>query len=115
LEAGGWYFDQRGDNAFGLTLSLVLRWHFLDFDTWTVFIDGGAGILGSTDLVPANGTGFNFVPRAGLGATIKLGDGPGRLVIGARWHHISNARVLGEDRNPSRDGPMGYIAFQFPF
>lgn len=115
VETGGWYFDQPGDNAFGLNVSLVLRWHILNFDTWTVFADGGAGVLVSTDLVPDTGTGFNFTPRAGFGATIKLGESANRLVLGVRWHHISNARIDGEDRNPSRDGVMGYVAFQFPF
>ncbi len=115
LQLGGWYFDQPGDNAWGLNFNLLFRWHFLSFDTWTLFMDGGAGMLATTDLVPDGGTGFNFTPTAGGGATIKLGQSANRLVLGVRWHHISNARIEGEDRNPSRDGIMGYVAFQFPF
>ncbi|MBL0922491.1 MAG: acyloxyacyl hydrolase [Phycisphaerales bacterium] len=114
-EIAGWYFTQPGDDAMGLNVSLLFRWHFLNFDTWTVFVDGGAGVLVSTDLVPDTGTGFNFTPRAGVGGTIRLGESANRLVLGARWNHISNARIKGEDRNPSRDGIMGYIAIQFPF
>lgn len=115
IETSGWYFDQPGDNAFGLNVCLVFRWHFLARDTWSLYIDGGGGVLVSTDLVPEGGTGFNFTPRIGVGGTFQLGQSPNRLVAGVRWDHISNARINGEDRNPSRDGVMVYAALQFPF
>lgn len=115
MEFGGWYFDQPLDNAFGFNWSLIARWHIINEQSWTFFIEGGAGLLVSTDTVPDEGTGFNFTPRYGLGFTWRLGEGPGRLVTGVRWHHISNARIEGSDRNPSRDAIMGFFAFQFPF
>ena len=115
IETSGWYFDQPGDNAFGLNVCLVFRWHFLSRETWSLYADAGGGVLVSTDLVPDGGTGFNFTPRIGVGGTFQLGESANRLVVGVRWDHISNARIEGEDRNPSRDGIMGYAAIQFPF
>lgn len=118
LEFGGWYFNQDGDDALGASASLLFRWHFLTFgerDEWTIFGDAGAGILGTTHNVPPGGTGFNFTPKAGFGFTHRLGDSDNRLIFGVRWHHISNARIEGETRNPGRDGIFVYGGVQFPF
>lgn len=114
-EFRGWYFHQQDDDALGLNFNLIFRWHFLDFETWTIFADGGVGMLVSTDNVPDGGTGFNYTPQAGGGATFRLGESRSRLVVGARWNHVSNARINGEDRNPSRDGIQVYAAVQIPF
>lgn len=108
-------FDQDGDNAFGAGPSFELRWHFWRPGRWTTFANAGIGVLGSTDDVPAGGTSFNFTPRAGLGATCRLGGGATRLVGGVRWHHISNATFSGEDDNPDRDGVMFYAGVMIPF
>ena len=73
------------------------------------------------DNVPDGGTGFDFLPRLGGGFTKALtpsedGESRGpRLMIGVRWHHISNGRIASDTRNPSRDSILGYIAITFPF
>jgi lipid A 3-O-deacylase len=36
-----------------------------------------------------------------------------RLLVGARWHHISNANLYRD--NPGRDSLMGYVGLSFPF
>lgn len=118
MEFGGWWFDQPGDDALGINWNLIFRFHVLTFgdrDEWTVFLEGGAGVLGTTDNVPEGGTGFNFTPRAGGGFTRALGDSEARFVMGVRWHHISNARINGDDRNPGRDGINVYAGVVFPF
>ncbi len=118
IELGGWYFNQDGQDAAGANASLLFRWHFLTFgerDDWTIFGEAGAGLLGTTENVPPGGTGFNFTPKAGVGFTHRLGDSDNRLIVGFRWHHISNARIEGEMRNPGRDGAFVYAGVQFPF
>lgn len=119
MEFGGWYFNQPEDDAVGFNWNLIFRFHvftFGDRKDWTVFLDGGAGLLVTTDVVPAGGTGFNFTPRAGFGFTHRLSDeSETRLVLGLRWHHISNARINGDDRNPGRDGINLYVGLEFPF
>ena len=123
VEGAGWYFHQNGDDTGGISASMVFRWHIWhpkDFK-WTVFGDAGIGILGSFDNVPDGGTGFNFLPRLGGGFTYALNDsidgesrGP-RLMVGVRYHHISNGRISGDSRNPARDGIAIYAGLVIPF
>ena len=110
-----WGHFQDGDDAAGINPGFNLRWHFLNRDTWTLFADAGVGVLASTDDVPDGGTSFNFTPRAGGGATLRITDGGVRLIGGVRWHHISNARIEGEENNPDRDGILVYGGLVFPF
>ena len=44
--------------------------------------------------------------------SITANDTP--LEAGLGWHHISNARINGDDENPSRDLPMLHVGLVFP-
>lgn len=112
LEALGLYFDQVGENAFGGNVNLLFRWHFLARDSWSLYADAGAGVLGTSDDVPADGTSFNFTPQAGAGVSFDIFDDV-RLLTGVRWHHISNART--SKNNPGRDSVMLYAGISIPF
>lgn len=114
-EIGGWYFAQDGDDAGGINPGFTLRYHLINRDRWTLFADAGIGLLFATGDVPVGGTSFNFTPHVGAGATFRLGDSASRLVIGARWHHVSNARIEGDGRNPDRDGVFVYGGVMWPF
>lgn len=111
LELNGMAFSQTGEDAVGLNLGLIMRWHFLRQQNWSLYVDGGAGLLGTTSDVPTTGSSFNFTPQAGGGATIRLNDQE-RLMVGLRWHHISNAEIY--DGNPGRDSIMGYVGVDLP-
>lgn len=115
LELNGWYFDQKGENAAGLNPSMIFRWHFVNEDPWTAYVDLGIGVLLATDNVPDGGTSLDFTPGAGMGITRRLNDSGARLQAGLRWHHISNGRLNGDIRNPSRDAPHIYMGLQLPF
>lgn len=117
MEVGGWYFAQEGDDTAGINWNVIFRWHAFHDEafTWTVYFDAGIGVLGSFDNVPGDGTGFNFTPRLGAGFTHAIGDEGTRLQIGVRWHHISNGRIEGDERNPGRDSVMVYAGVIFPF
>jgi hypothetical protein len=116
-ELGTWYYDQDGDNAFGVNPCAVLRWHFWRSDDarTTFYADTGIGFMVSNDKIPFDGTSFNFTPRMGVGMTHQLTDSGWRLQTGLRWNHVSNARITGDSNNPSRDGPLLYVNFIFPF
>lgn len=124
VEAAAWYFDQEGENTVGLSGMLILRYHFWsgpqgDFD-WSTFFEGGSGMLVGLDNVPDGGTGFNFIQRAGFGITKDLdsSDGPNhgaRLLLGLRWHHISNGRINGDGRNPARDSLLAWAGVVIEF
>lgn len=115
LEFGGWFFDQDTDDAWAGNFNLMFRWHFISRERFSVFAEAGAGMLLSTDEVPDGGSEFNFTPRAGMGLTWQFSEGPARLIAGARWQHVSNARTAGSDRNPGRDTGMIYAGLMFPF
>jgi hypothetical protein len=112
LELNGWIFNQAIEDAIGLNFNVLFRWHFLMDRHWSLYLDGGAGLLVSDQDVPANGSSFNFTPQIGVGASFDIG-GDLRLMAGARWHHISNANLY--DQNPGRDTILGYVALSFPF
>ncbi len=114
-ELGGWYFAQDGNDAAGVNPGFTLRWHFLNRQSWTLYADTGIGLLLASDNVPATGTSFDFMPRAGGGVTFRLNNRGLRGYIGARWHHVSNAQINGADRNPDRNGVAIYAGVMFPF
>ena len=115
LELNGWHFEQEGNDAWGINPVMIFRWHFINTGAWSAYIDGGVGVLLATDKVPEGGTNLDFTPRLGVGITKQLTDAGARLQLGVRWHHISNARIEDDARNPSRDAPMIYGAVVFPF
>jgi lipid A 3-O-deacylase len=108
------YYRSSSGNAMGGNFNILLRWHFWRAEDrrWTVYIDAGAGMLLTTDEVPGGGSKFNFTPQAGVGASWDIGDNR-RLFVGARWHHVSNARIY--DNNPGQDHGMLYVMLGWPF
>ncbi|MFO0861987.1 MAG: acyloxyacyl hydrolase [Phycisphaerales bacterium] len=114
LEAGLWYFNQTGPNQWGGSGTLAFRWHFVNKQTWSLFLEAGVGLLGASGEVPTGGTSFDFMPRAGGGFTYEITPGGPRLQAGVRWYHVSNARIDGDSNNPARDGVMGFVGIMFP-
>ncbi|MGB3790995.1 MAG: acyloxyacyl hydrolase, partial [Phormidesmis sp.] len=112
LELNGLAFDQTGNNAVGLNLALLLRSHWIRGENWSIYIDGGAGIITTTNDVPAAGSSFNFTPQIGGGATFAVNDTQ-RIMTGLRWYHISNANTF--EANPGLDALYGYVGYNFPF
>lgn len=112
---GAWYYSQPGDDAFGFNPAMIFRWHFVNTENWTVYLDAGIGVQVTSSDVPEQGTSYNFTPRAGLGVTRALDDAGTRLDAGVRWHHVSNARIEGDDDNRGRDSVAFYAGIIFPF
>jgi len=104
--------DQIGSDSNGFHATLQLRWHFLDKQTWSMFIEGGAGLLRTDVKVPITGSRFNFTPQAGIGLSFDIGN-RNRWLIGLRWHHISNANLY--STNPGRDSLMIWTGISFPY
>lgn len=91
---------------------MLLRWHFLAGEDWTVFADAGCGINYASTDVPPGTNRIKFSPQAGVGATLAIDD-PVRLIGGIRWYHLSNARV--GDTNDGFDAVMGYLGVSIGF
>jgi len=122
FELNGLYFDQPSNrldtsDTGAINGNILFRWHFWSEERWSLYADGGVGVLLAGDEIPVGGTNYNFTPQAGIGLTVALDEplnGP-RFMTGVRWHHISNARTKGHENNPGRDAAMIYAGFSFPF
>ncbi len=119
LELNGMYFHQIGDDAVGLNLVLLFRWHFIAEEKWSLYFDIGAGLLGTTAKVPEptvdeprGGSSFNFTPQSGFGMSFEVAENT-RFFAGARVCHISNAQIY--EGNPGRDNLFFYAGVSFPF
>jgi hypothetical protein len=113
LEFGGLFFRQEdGHDAFAGNASLLIRYHVLSDVNWSAFLEAGAGLLAATAEVPPGGTNLNFTPQAGGGVSIELQDDV-RLLVGIRWHHVSNASL--SSGNPGLDSWLAYAGLSVPF
>lgn len=104
--------SQDGPNAYAIGPALLFRWHFLSYETWSLYADAGCGFIYATENVPSNGSRFNFTPRIGVGASIGLTDSA-RILTGVRWLHISNANT--STPNPGFDSVEIYAGLSFAF
>lgn len=108
----GDYIAQPVANAWGGGGTILFRWHFLAYQTWSLYADAGSGVIATTVNTPSGGTSFNFTPQAGAGVSFDLAQDL-RLMVGARWYHISNANT--GETNPGRNSLMGYVMLSVPF
>lgn len=107
-------FRDGGREALGFSLSAVGRYHIVDRSWGSVFGDVGLGGVYSSEAVPEGGTNLNFLPRVGGGVSFRTSE-RSRILVGARWHHISNGRLNGDDENPARDELLVFVGWQFAF
>jgi hypothetical protein len=116
MELTGWDLDAKDGNpdasAFGGNLGL--RFHFLEHQRVSLFLDGIAGFYYADRKFPPGGTHFNYVVGGGLGATLRVYENV-HLYGAARYVHASNARIHGDDENPSVDAFGGYAGVLFTF
>lgn len=108
LEAAGIGVNQDEGDTYGGGLAVLARLHLINTEQFTVFLDVSSGPFQTADRVPDDGTHFNFLTRAGVGITLPLND-DWAIMAGARYFHLSNARVHGSDQNPGLDGIEGYV------
>ena len=116
VELTGWDMNAKDGNPDTTALggNLGLRFHFLEYRRLTLFAEGILGFYYADRKFPPGGTHFNFTQQGGLGATLRLDDNV-HLFGGARYVHASNARIHGEDENPSVDALGGYAGVLFTF
>lgn len=105
-------FQQIGPDAFGGNFNFLVRWHIIAQPTWSFYLDGGAGMMLTTEDVPQGTQNFNFTPQAGFGFSFEVADDT-RLFIGMRIHHLSNANLNAQ--NEGVDSFMAYAGISLPF
>jgi len=105
-------FFQTGEDAYAIGPALLLRWHFLSYETWSLYADAGCGVIYASNPVPFDGSRFNFTPRAGIGASFAITESA-RLMAGVRWFHVSNANT--STPNPGLNSLEIYAGISIPF
>ena len=111
-ELQAYYADQPDSDALIGGLGLLLRYHFLSFDRFSVFLDGGGSVTYASRDVPEFGTNFNYTGKVGLGLSCELRDNL-HLITGVRYFHLSNANLHGRDQNPSYDGIQFHLGLMW--
>jgi hypothetical protein len=96
----------------GVGASILLRWHVLRREHWSLYLEGGCGLAFFSNAVPSGGAQLNFTPEVGVGVSIALHEDL-RLLAGVRWYHVSNAQTASS--NPGIDMVQGYIGITMPF
>ena len=96
----------------GVDAAVLVRWHVLRRETWSLYFDGGCGFAVFADEVPTGASRFCFTPQLGLGVTCEVAD-DARLMAGARWFHISNGQSA--TRNPGVDMLELYVGMTFAY
>jgi len=71
---------------------LVLQYNFSAKQRVVPFIQLGGGMLFTTRDFPAGTSSFNFTPQGGIGAYWVRSERTA-MVLGVRFHHISNAGI----------------------
>jgi hypothetical protein len=113
--------EHTGTDTVGGGFNLIGRWHFYRKDNWSVFAEGGAGMLQTADSLPDgvpgqqnDGTHFNFTTHLGVGGAYQLRDSID-FVGALRFTHISNAGLSGSDENPGINAIGGYVGLSIAF
>ncbi len=76
------------------------------------YIEGGAGIIYSTQHTHEQGTQYNFIPQAGIGLQFLLTK-HWALTGGYRYRHLSNAAI--SDSNQGIDHHFGLVGLSYFF
>lgn len=74
----------------------LVRWLFVREATWSMFAEGGCGLVVLSEAVPEQGSTTNFTPRINVGATFALSS-TSELLLRAGWFHLSNAQTGDEN------------------
>lgn len=92
----------------GFGASGWLRWRPAWIGPAAPFLEGGPGVLLTTEAFPPGGTWWNLTYRLGLGLALDL---PGSLELSAAWRHFhaSNGKD-GSFENPAYNG-RGFVVF----
>lgn len=96
----------------GAGASILLRWHVLRRENWSLYLEGGCGLAYFSSPVPRGAARLNFTPECGVGCSLALTEKV-RLLTGVRWYHISNAQTASS--NPGIDMLEIYVGAAFTF
>lgn len=98
-----WQFIEKDISSTGVGLRPVIRHYMWRAAMYNIFLEVKGGVILMTPAFPYGGTQFNFTLTGGLGGDIYLTE-RAKLLITAKYNHLSNWNITGEFNNPSWDG-----------
>jgi len=102
-----------GPTYFAGGFDVTFRWHFVTHERFSLYLEGGSGVIATTGEFPVDGAGkANFHTKIGGGATVALTDRVS-LMGGLRVTHVSNAGFF--RRNPGIDSLTAYLGVMVGF
>ncbi|MDG2020934.1 MAG: acyloxyacyl hydrolase [Phycisphaerales bacterium] len=108
----GWVGQDSGADAGLFGLGIMMRWHFLRYEDWTMYGELGIGLAYATEPVRPTGGRLNFTPQAGVGFSFDLSHDV-RLLVGIGWYHISNARTTSTNFGVDALAVTGLVSIPF--
>lgn len=90
------------------------RGYLWNGETFRLFWDFAGGWEQANHRVPEGGTHWNMTFSFGPGCEIPIGDHR-NLIIGGRYHHMSNALGRQNDRNPSMNEGRIFVGLGWEF
>ena len=105
-----YYLEPRA--ATGEGLKVALRYHFLGASPIFPYVEGLAGMGGTSLKVQEIRSNFTFVLEAGIGLGFFLTDGV-QLTAGYRFQHISNGNIERPNRGFNSDAGVVGVSFFF--
>ena len=113
LELNAGYVNQsEGDDGVGGGAGLMIRWHMVRQPAWSFYGEFGVGMFFNSVDVPVGTGQVKFSPQFGFGVSFDVAHDL-RMMVGARWVHLSNARTT--SNNTGFDGLGLYAMLSFGF
>lgn len=103
VEMNIWQYREKGYNATGIGLRPMTKYYLWRTRTYRIFIEIKGGVIYMTPEYPVGGSQFNFTLTGSVGTDLRLTDKT-KLLVAARYNHMSNWNLYGEDNNPTWDG-----------
>jgi hypothetical protein len=92
----------------------IFRWRVLDRGRSSMFVELGTGVSWSDTVVPPRGTRFNYLIVTSAGMTRQL-TSQLHAIASVRVLHVSNASLMGPNRNPDIEAVGGYFGLYVGF
>lgn len=108
------WFKTDGQETFAGEFEAIGRGYMWNATNFRAYFDLSGGWQQSTHEVPEGGTQWNMTFSFGPGFELPVGGGR-NVIIGARYHHMSNALGRQNDRNPSQNEARFFLGFGWEF
>lgn len=102
-EMNVYQYIEPGLNTTGLGIRPMTKYYLWRTYGFRVFVEIKGGVIYMLKEYPEDGSQFNFTFSGSVGSDFRLTDKT-KLLVAARYSHMSNWNIYGEAYNPTWDG-----------